>query len=32
MEIWDENKWNKYKMGTEKKSGAIAEALGELGV
>ncbi|MCG2698734.1 division/cell wall cluster transcriptional repressor MraZ [Candidatus Parcubacteria bacterium] len=32
LEIWDENKWNKYKTGTEKKSGAIAEALGELGV
>ena len=32
LEIWDENKWNKYKTGTEKKSNAIAEALGELGV
>ena len=32
LEIWDEINWNKYKMGTEKKSSAIAEALGELGV
>ena len=32
LEIWDEAVWNKYKMGTEKKSSAIAEALGELGV
>ncbi len=32
LEIWDEAAWNKYKMGTEKKSSAIAEALGELGV
>lgn len=32
LEIWDENKWNKYKIGTEKESSAIAEALGELGV
>ncbi|MBU0636636.1 MAG: division/cell wall cluster transcriptional repressor MraZ [Patescibacteria group bacterium] len=32
LEIWDETDWNKYKIGTEKKSSAIAEALGELGV
>jgi len=32
LEIWDEINWNKYKAGTEKKSTAIAEALGELGV
>jgi len=32
LEIWDEAAWNKYKLGTEKKSTDIAEALGELGV
>jgi len=32
LEIWDEVNWQKYKTGTEKKSSAIAEALGELGV
>lgn len=32
LEIWDEDKWNTYKSGTEKSSGQIAEALGELGV
>ena len=32
LEIWDESAWNKYKAGTEKDSGDIAEALGELGV
>jgi MraZ protein len=32
LEIWDQVKWNKYKQGTETKSGDIAEALGELGV
>ncbi|MCK4539619.1 division/cell wall cluster transcriptional repressor MraZ [Candidatus Parcubacteria bacterium] len=32
LEIWDEQKWNKYKTGTEKESNAIAEALGELGI
>ena len=32
LEIWDEAKWNKYKAGTESKSGDIAEALGELDV
>ena len=32
LEIWDEIKWNKYKQGTESKSGDIAEALDDLGV
>lgn len=32
LEIWDESAWNKYKIGTEKESAQIAEALGELGV
>lgn len=32
LEIWDEEVWQKYKAGTEKNSGDIAEALGELGV
>jgi len=32
LEIWDQTIWNKYKLTTEKKSGDIAEALGELGV
>ena len=32
LEIWDEDRWNQYKQGTERKSGDIAEALGELGV
>lgn len=32
LEIWDEEAWNKYKAGTEKRGGDIAEALGELGV
>jgi len=32
LEIWDETTWEKYKQGTESKSGDIAEALGELGV
>lgn len=32
IEIWNEEAWNKYKDGTEKASGDIAEALGELGV
>ncbi len=32
LEIWDEVSWNKYKTTTEKDSGDIAEALGELGV
>jgi len=32
LEIWDETAWNKYKIGAEKKSNDIAEAMGELGV
>lgn len=32
LEIWDEEAWGKYKANTEKNSGDIAEALGELGV
>jgi len=32
LEIWDQANWDKYKSSTEKKSGEIAEALGELGV
>ncbi len=32
LEIWDVDKWNKYKEGTEKSSNEIAEALGEIGV
>lgn len=32
LEIWDEIKWETYKKGTERSSGDIAEALGELGV
>jgi len=32
LEIWDETVWEAYKMGTEAKSGDIAEALGELDV
>jgi len=32
LEIWDEDRWNKYKAGTEKDSTDIAEALGQLGV
>ncbi len=32
LEIWDEAVWKKYKSETEKDSGDIAEALGELGV
>ncbi len=32
LEIWDENKWKKYKSGTEKSSNEIAERMGELGV
>lgn len=32
LEIWDGAKWEVYKKGTEKSSGDIAEALGELGV
>ncbi|MCK5320362.1 division/cell wall cluster transcriptional repressor MraZ [Candidatus Parcubacteria bacterium] len=32
LEIWDDNKWDKYKQGTESKSAEIAEALGNLGI
>lgn len=32
LEIWDSITWENYKKGTEKNSGDIAEALGELGV
>lgn len=32
LEIWDQEIWNKYKTKTEKDSGEIAEAMGELGV
>lgn len=32
LEIWDEQKWNSYKLATEKNSSEIAEKLGELGV
>ncbi len=30
LEIWDETKWQKYKLGTEKASGDIAEALEQI--
>ena len=32
LEIWDSERWEKYKQGTEAGSAEIAEALGELGV
>lgn len=32
LEVWNEEAWLKYKQGTEKNSGDIAEKLGELGV
>ena len=32
LEIWDDNKWDEYKQGTEKESAEIAEALGDLGI
>ncbi len=32
LEVWDEDQWNKYKQGTEKQSGDIAEALEGLDV
>ena len=32
LEIWDETAWSEYKANTEKESGNIAEALGQLGV
>jgi MraZ protein len=31
-EIWDEEKWQRYRDDVEKKSGEIAEELGELGL
>lgn len=32
LELWDKSAWEKYRSGTERQSGDIAEALGELGV
>lgn len=32
LEIWDEEKWNKYQKETEKNPDEIAEAMGGLGV
>ncbi len=32
LEIWDEEKWQGYKVQTESASGAIAERMAELGV
>lgn len=32
LEIWDEEKWDRYKNQTESESGAIAEKMAELGV
>ena len=32
LELWDKEAWERYRRGTEKQSGDIAEALGELGV
>ena len=32
LEIWDEQRWNKYKATIEKNSDSIAEKLGELGI
>ncbi len=32
LEIWDEDRWEKYKTDTEKNSNDIAERLGEVGV
>jgi len=32
IEVWDEKEWEKYRKGTETKSGDIAETLSELGV
>ena len=32
LEVWDDQKWNIYKSGTEKSSTQIAEAMKELGV
>ena len=32
LEIWDENKWDKYKMKIEKNADDLAEKLGEIGL
>lgn len=32
FELWDQDAWERYRSGTERQSGDIAEALGELGV
>jgi len=32
LEIWDEDRWNRYKSKTSANSGKIAESLGEMGV
>ena len=32
LEIWSQNRWEKYRQNTERDSGDIAERLGELGV
>lgn len=32
LELWDKDVWKRYRSGTEKQSGDIAEALDELGV
>lgn len=32
LELWHKDTWEKYRTGTERQSGDIAEALGELGV
>lgn len=32
LELWDTNSWQDYRQGTEQNSGAIAEALNNLGV
>lgn len=32
LELWDKDAWERYRSGTERQSGDIAEALGELGV
>ncbi|HDP37298.1 MAG TPA: transcriptional regulator MraZ [Candidatus Atribacteria bacterium] len=32
LEIWDESKWDKYKMKIEKKADDLAEKLGEVGL
>lgn len=32
LELWDKDAWERYRSGTEKQSGDIAEALGALGV